>query len=131
MAAICAAPVFAVARRTARATRASGGVNNRDAGGNRAPPLNRRGVVLSIPALLGASAAAPASAVAPPAYYDDTMEVIALTRSIISGEDLSEANFAKFQEKRDIWQGARDFWEESWGVTPTKKKKKKSPQRNS
>ena len=47
--------------------------------------------------------AAPARAVAPPAYYEDTMEVIALTRSIIEGSDLSEANIAKFQEKRDVW----------------------------
>jgi len=44
--------------------------------------------------------------VAPPAYYDDTMEVIALTRSIITGADLSENNFATFQTKRDKWYAA-------------------------
>ena len=46
---------------------------------------------------------APAAAKAPPEYYDDTMEIIALTKSIISGSDLSEANIADFQAKRDVW----------------------------
>lgn len=100
MAAVCATPVFAVARRTATVTRARSGQ-----GEAAKAPMTRRNVVLSVPALLAASAAAPAKAAAPAAYYDDTMEVISLTKSIISGEDLSEANFAKFQEKRDIWQG--------------------------
>ena len=31
------------------------------------------------------------------------MEIIALTKSIISGSDLSEANIADFQAKRDVW----------------------------
>lgn len=97
MAALCSAPVLAVARRAAPATRADGAPKKA------APALTRRSLVASVPALLAASAAKPALAVAPPAYYDDTMEVIALTRSIITGEDLSEANIAKFQEKRDIW----------------------------
>ena len=98
MAAICATPVFAA--RAAPVTRA---VSGKDA--KAVAPMTRRSVVLSVPALFAASAASPAKAVAPPAYYEDTMEVIALTKSIISGDDLSEANFAKFQEKRDIWQG--------------------------
>ena len=97
MAALCSAPVLAVARRAAPATRADGAPKKA------APALTRRSLVASVPALLAASAANPALAKAPPGYYDDTMEVIALTRSIISGEDLSEANIANFQEKRDIW----------------------------
>ena len=31
------------------------------------------------------------------------VEIIALTKSIISGSDLSEANIADFQAKRDVW----------------------------
>jgi hypothetical protein len=101
MAALCATPIFAVARRAAPATRAS----SKGDAQSKAAPMTRRSMVLSVPALLAASAAAPARALAPPAYYADTMEVIALTQSIITGADLSEANFAKFQEKRDIWWG--------------------------
>ena len=91
MAALCSAPVLAVARRAApRPARTAP---------EAAPALTRRSLVASVPALLAASAANPALAKAPPGYYDDTMEVIALTRSIISDEDLSEANIANFQEK--------------------------------
>ena len=99
MAAVRATPAFAVARRAAHPARA-------DASSKRAaapPTMTRRALVASVPALLACSAAAPARAVAPPAYYDDTMEVIALTKSIITGADLSEANIAKFQEKCDVW----------------------------
>jgi hypothetical protein len=42
-------------------------------------------------------------AVAPPEYYDDTMEIIRLTTSILDGSDLSEANVADWQKKRDVW----------------------------
>jgi len=100
MSAVCAAPVFAATRRTAPVVTRAG-----KSDGARAAGLSRRGVVLSFPALLAASTAPSAMAVAPPAYYDDTMEIIALTQSIISGSDLSDANVAKFQEKRDIWYG--------------------------
>jgi len=97
MAAMCATPVFA-ARAPARAS----------AGTPSGKPLlmSRRAVLVSIPAVLVGSTARSANAVAPPAYYDDTMEVIALTRSIITGADLSENNFATFQTKRDKWYAA-------------------------
>eukprot|EP00227_Mantoniella_beaufortii_P014159 CAMPEP_0197596066 /NCGR_PEP_ID=MMETSP1326-20131121/24285_1 /TAXON_ID=1155430 /ORGANISM="Genus nov. species nov., Strain RCC2288" /LENGTH=175 /DNA_ID=CAMNT_0043162507 /DNA_START=48 /DNA_END=575 /DNA_ORIENTATION=+ len=103
MAALCAAPAFAVAaRRTAVVTRATSDAPK--AATAATPNLNRRNVLLSVPAFLAASSAAgSASAKAPPTYYDDTIEVIGLTKSIISGADLSPANIAKFQEKRDIW----------------------------
>ena len=93
MAAICAIPVFA-ARAHARASAAKPAKSG---------AMSRRALVLSVPAVLAGSTAGPAKAVAPPAYYDDTMEVIALTKSIITGADLSEANIATFQEKRDKW----------------------------
>ncbi len=96
MAAVCATPVFA-ARAPARASAAKSAKSG---------ALSRRALVLSVPAVLAGSAAGPAKAVAPPAYYDDTMEVIALTKSIITGADLSEANIATFQEKRDKWYAA-------------------------
>ena len=67
--------------------------------------MSRRALVLSVPAVLACSRRGPGRAVAP-AYYDDTMEVIALTKSIITGADLSEANIATFQEKRDKWYAA-------------------------
>ena len=67
------------------------------------PAPNRRSMLASVPALLLATGARPAAAKAPPEYYDDTMEIIALTKSIISGSDLSEANIANFQAKRDVW----------------------------
>ena len=93
MAAVCATPVFA-ARAPARASAAKPAKSG---------AMSRRALVLSVPAVLAGSAAGPAKAVAPPAYYDDTMEIIALTKSIISGSDLSEANIADFQAKRDVW----------------------------
>ena len=100
MAAVCATPVFA-ARAPARASAAKPAKSG---------AMSRRALVLSVPAAEPAStagsAAGPAKAVAPPAYYDDTMEVIALTKSIITGADLSEANIATFQEKRDKWYAA-------------------------
>ena len=96
MAAVCAPPVFA-ARAPARASAAKPAKSG---------AMSRRALVLSVPAVLAGSAAGPAKAVAPPAYYDDTMEVIALTKSIITGADLSEANIATFQEKRDKWYAA-------------------------
>ena len=96
MAAICAIPVFA-ARAHARASAAKPAKSG---------AMSRRALVLSVPAVLAGSTAGPAKAVAPPAYYDDTMEVIALTKSIITGADLSEANIATFQEKRDKWYAA-------------------------
>ena len=96
MAAVCATPVFA-ARAPARTPAAKPAKSG---------AMSRRALVLSVPAVLAGSAAGPAKAVAPPAYYDDTMEVIALTKSIITGADLSEANIATFQEKRDKWYAA-------------------------
>ena len=102
MAALSAAPAFAVARRTTVVTRATsdGAPTNKTAAAAASPGLNRRNIILSVPAFLaGASAAGSASAKAPPTYYDDTIEVIGLTRSIISGSDLTPANIAKFQAK--------------------------------
>ena len=94
--AVCATSARAVTPRPAVRARASSERGS-------VPVPNRRSMLASVPALLLATGARPAAAKAPPEYYDDTMEVIALTRSIISGEDLSEANIANFQEKRDIW----------------------------
>ena len=39
----------------------------------------------------------PALAVAPPEYYPDTKEVIAITRAIINGTDSSPEKIAEFQ----------------------------------
>jgi hypothetical protein len=98
MAALCAAPVVAVARR-AVATRATA-----DGPAKATPILNRRNIMLAVPAMLGASAVAgPAAATVPPAYYTDTSEVIKLCRDLLTGADISEANIATFQTKRDIW----------------------------
>ena len=97
---VCAASARIVAPRAAVHARASASEKR----ATTAPVMpNRRAMLASVPALLLATQASPASAKAPPEYYDDTMEVIALTKSIISGADLSEANIAAFQAKRDVW----------------------------
>lgn len=94
--AVCATSARVVAPRAAVRARASS--ERRPV-----PAPNRRSMLASVPALLLAAGARPAAAKAPPEYYDDTMEIIALTKSIISGDDLSEANIANFQAKRDVW----------------------------
>jgi|TARA_B110000305_G_scaffold121720_1_gene136424 hypothetical protein len=99
---VCAASARIVAPRAAVHARAAASEKR----ATTAPVMpNRRAMLASVPALLLATQASPASAKAPPEYYDDTMEVIALTKSIISGADLSEANIAAFQAKRDVWYG--------------------------
>jgi hypothetical protein len=110
MAAVCAAPVFAAARRASPATRASSAAKPSSAQSAKTPAattpktMNRRSALLGAPALLAAlSTASPAKAVAPPEYYEDTMEIIRLTTSILDGSDLSEANIADWQKKRDVW----------------------------
>ena len=96
---VCAASARIVAPRAAVHARASASEKR----ATTAPVMpNRRAMLASVPALLLATQASPASAKAPPEYYDDTMEIIALTKSIISGADLSEANIAAFQAKRDV-----------------------------
>ena len=94
--AVCATSARVVTPRPAVRARAS-------AERGSVPAPNRRSMLASVPALLLATGARPAAAKAPPEYYDDTMEIIALTKSIISGSDLSEANIADFQAKRDVW----------------------------
>ena len=101
------APATSFTTRTHRRVRPIASVSRSEASTAPDRPSSRRSVLLlaSVPALLLATQASPASAKAPPEYYDDTMEVIALTKSIISGADLSEANIAAFQAKRDVWYG--------------------------